>query len=225
MEVYQGKSVFGGIAIGRISVHKKDEQQVKRVKIENPDLEIARYRQARQTAMEQLQNLYQKALKEVGEANAAIFEIHQMMLEDDDYNESIENIIHMQQVNAEYAVASTGDNFAQMFASMEDDYMRDYTNFERCNGEPCCVFAERICADNYKELLEKGKDSNGEEVFGEMLDDLLYLAELIDFMGITSCLAARRTLSERLTDKLTDSIAGLADEVLEKWESYQDKAE
>lgn len=124
MEVYQGKSVFGGIAIGRISVHKKDEQQVKRVKIENPDLEIARYRQARQTAMEQLQNLYQKALKEVGEANAAIFEIHQMMLEDDDYNESIENIIHMQQVNAEYAVASTGDIFAQMFASMEDDYMR-----------------------------------------------------------------------------------------------------
>ena len=65
--------------------------------------------------------------------------------------------------------------------------MRDYTNFERCNGEPCCVFAERICADNYKELLEKGKDSNGEEVFGEMLADLLYLAELIDFMGITSC--------------------------------------
>ena len=103
--------------------------------------------------------------------------------------------------------------------------MRDYTNFERCNGEPCCVFAERICADNYKELLEKGKDSNGEEVFGEMLDDLLYLAELIDFMGITSYLAARGTLSERLTDKLTDSIAGLADEVLEKWESYQNKAE
>ena len=124
MKVYQGKSVFGGIAIGRISVHKKDEQQVKRVKIENPDREIERYRQAKQTAMEQLQGLYQKALKEVGEANAAIFEIHRMMLEDDDYNESVENIIRMQQVNAEYAVASTGDNFAQMFASMEDDYMR-----------------------------------------------------------------------------------------------------
>ena len=124
MEVYQGKSVFGGIAIGRISVHKKDEQQVKRVKIENSDREIERYRQAKQTAMEQLQGLYQKALKEVGEANAAIFEIHRMMLEDDDYNESVENIIRMQQVNAEYAVASTGDNFAQMFASMEDDYMR-----------------------------------------------------------------------------------------------------
>lgn len=124
MEVYQGKSVFGGIAIGRISVHKKDEQQVKRVRIEDSEQEILRYRQAKQTAMEQLQGLYQKALKEVGEANAAIFEIHQMMLEDDDYNESVENIIRMQQVNAEYAVASTGDNFAQMFSDMDDDYMR-----------------------------------------------------------------------------------------------------
>lgn len=124
MEVYQGKSVFGGIAIGRISVHKKDEQQVKRVRIEDSEQEILRYRQAKQTAMEQLQGLYQKALKEVGEANAAIFEIHQMMLEDDDYNESVENIIRMQQVNAEYAVASTGDNFAQMFSAMDDDYMR-----------------------------------------------------------------------------------------------------
>ena len=124
MEVYQGKSVFGGITIGRISVHKKDEQQVKRVRIEDSEQEILRYRQAKQTAMEQLQGLYQKALKEVGEANAAIFEIHQMMLEDDDYNESVENIIRMQQVNAEYAVASTGDNFAQMFSAMDDDYMR-----------------------------------------------------------------------------------------------------
>ena len=124
MEVYQGKSVFGGIAIGRISVHKKDEQQVKRVRIEDSEQEILRYRQAKQKAMEQLQGLYQKALKEVGEANAAIFEIHQMMLEDDDYNESVENIIRMQQVNAEYAVASTGDNFAQMFSAMDDDYMR-----------------------------------------------------------------------------------------------------
>lgn len=124
MEVYQGKSVFGGIAIGRISVHKKDEQQVKRVRIEDSEQEILRYRQAKQTVMEQLQGLYQKALKEVGEANAAIFEIHQMMLEDDDYNESVENIIRMQQVNAEYAVASTGDNFAQMFSAMDDDYMR-----------------------------------------------------------------------------------------------------
>ena len=72
--------------------------------------------------------------------------------------------------------------------------MRDYTNFERCNGEPCCVFAERICADNYKELLERGKDSNGEEVFGEMLDDLLYLAELIDFMGYYFLLGCKKNI-------------------------------
>ena len=123
MELH-GKSVFGGIAIGRISVHKKDEQQVKRVKIENSDREIARYRQARQTAMEQLQNLYQKALKEVGEANAAIFEIHQMMLEDEDYLESMENMIRTELVNAEYAAAATGDNFAEMFAAMDDEYMK-----------------------------------------------------------------------------------------------------
>ena len=124
MEVYQGKSVFGGIAIGRISVHKKDEQQVKRVRIEDSEQEILRYRQAKQTAMEQLQGLYQKALKEVGEANAAIFEIHQMMLEDEDYLEAIQNMIRTEQVNAEYAVAVTGDNFAEMFASMDDDYMK-----------------------------------------------------------------------------------------------------
>ena len=124
MQIYSGKSVFSGIAIGKICVYQKSEQQVKRVRIEDSEQEILRYRQAKQTAMEQLQGLYQKALKEVGEANAAIFEIHQMMLEDDDYNESVENIIRMQQVNAEYAVASTGDNFAQMFSAMDDDYMR-----------------------------------------------------------------------------------------------------
>ena len=124
MQIYRGKSVFGGIAIGTISVYKKGELQVKRVRIEDADDELTRYRQARDIAASQLHELYKKALKEVGEANAAIFEIHQMMLEDDDYNESIENIIRTQMVNAEYAVASTGDNFAQMFAAMDDDYMR-----------------------------------------------------------------------------------------------------
>lgn len=124
MQTYKGKSVFGGIAIGKISVYKKDEQLVKRVKIEDADAEMARYTQARNTAAEQLQKLYDKALKEVGEANAAIFEVHQMMLEDEDYNESVENIIRAQMVNAEYAVASTADNFAQMFEAMDDDYMR-----------------------------------------------------------------------------------------------------
>lgn len=125
MQVYSGKSVFGGIAIGKISVYKKNEQQVKRVRTEDTKGELARYEAAKAAAVEQLQELYQKALKEVGEANAAIFEIHQMMLEDGDYNESVENIIETQKVNAEYAVAVNGDNFAQMFRAMDDDYMRE----------------------------------------------------------------------------------------------------
>ena len=124
MQIYKGKSVFGGIAIGKISVYKKDEQLVKRVKIEDADAEMERYTAARNIAAAQLQKLYDKALKEVGEANAAIFEVRKMMLEDEDYNESVENIIHSQMVNAEYAVASTADNFAQMFEAMDDDYMR-----------------------------------------------------------------------------------------------------
>ena len=125
MQVYSGKSVFGGIAIGKISVYRKNEQQVKRVRTEDTQGELARYEAAKAAAIEQLQELYQKALKEVGEANAAIFEIHQMMLDDGDYNESVENIIETQKVNAEYAVAVTGDNFAQMFRAMDDDYMRE----------------------------------------------------------------------------------------------------
>ena len=125
MQVYSGKSVFRGIAIGKISVYRKNEQQVKRVRTEDTKGELARYEAAKAAAVEQLQELYQKALKEVGEANAAIFEIHQMMLDDGDYNESVENIIETQKVNAEYAVAVTGDNFAQMFRAMDDDYMRE----------------------------------------------------------------------------------------------------
>ncbi|MEI3432366.1 MAG: phosphoenolpyruvate--protein phosphotransferase [Blautia sp.] len=125
MQVYNGKSVFGGIAIGKISVYQKKEQQVKRVKVENPDQEMARYEKAKAEGIRQLQGLYDKALKEVGEANAAIFEVHQMMMEDDGYNESVENIVRSQGVNAEYAVATTGDNYAQMFSAMDDDYMRE----------------------------------------------------------------------------------------------------
>ena len=125
MQVYSGKSVFRGIAIGKISVYRKNEQQVKRVRTEDTKGELARYEAAKAAAIEQLQELYQKALKEVGEANAAIFGIHQMLLDDGDYNESVENIIKTQKVNAEYAVAVTGDNFAQMFRAMDDDYMRE----------------------------------------------------------------------------------------------------
>ena len=125
MQIYSGKSVFSGIAIGKICVYQKSEQQVKRVRTEDSEKEWTRYNEAKEKALDQLRGLYEKALKEVGEANAAIFEVHQMMLEDDDYNESIENIIRTQKVNAEYAVASTSDNFSTMFSSMDDDYMKE----------------------------------------------------------------------------------------------------
>ncbi len=125
MQTIFGKSVFGGIAIGKISVYKKGEQQVKRVKVEDTQEEIERFHRAKEEAIKQLQGLYEKAVKEVGESSAAIFEIHQMMMEDEDYLDSIENIISSQQLNAEYAVATTSDNFASMFSSMDDDYMKE----------------------------------------------------------------------------------------------------
>ena len=124
MKENKGKSVFGGIAIGRIKVYNKSEQQVKRVHVNDTEHEKKRYYAAVDKAARQLQELYDKAVKEVGEANAAIFEMHQIMLTDDDYKESVENIIESQHVNAEYAVAQTGDNYAAMFAAMEDEYMR-----------------------------------------------------------------------------------------------------
>ena len=123
MQTYRGKSVFGGVAVGKICVYQKGEQTVKRTKIENTEQEKARFNAAVQESIRQLGELYEKAVKEV-EANAAIFEIHQIMLEDEDYLDAVQNIIDTQKVNAEYAVAVTGDNFAQMFAAMEDEYMR-----------------------------------------------------------------------------------------------------
>ena len=125
MKVFNGKSVFGGIAIGKICIYRKSSQKVRRITIDDPEQEIQRYNAAREEAIFELRVLYDKAVKEVGEVNAAIFEIHQMMLDDDDYNESVENIIRSQNVNAEYAVGVTADNFSQMFASMDDDYMRE----------------------------------------------------------------------------------------------------
>lgn len=123
--VLEGKSVFGGIAIGRLSIYNKKENQVKREKITDVESEITRFTDAKETAKEQLKGFYEKAVKEVGEVNAAIFEVHQMMLDDLDYVESITNMIRAQEVNAEFAVASTGDNFSKMFAAMDDDYMKE----------------------------------------------------------------------------------------------------
>ena len=121
---YKGKSVYKGIVLGPIVVFKKNDVQVKRVKITDAEGEIARMQEAVNASQEQLQKLYDKAVKEVGEASAAIFEVHQMMLEDEDYQDAICNMIRNEMVNAEYAVAVTGDNFAEMFASMDDDYMQ-----------------------------------------------------------------------------------------------------
>ena len=124
MTVFKGKGVYGAIASGRISVLKKQNLTIKRVHCEDSANERARVEASKAETLEQLQSIYEKALKEVGETNAQIFEIHMMMLEDDDYNESIINIIETQKVNAEYAVAVTADNFAEMFSSMEDAYMQ-----------------------------------------------------------------------------------------------------
>lgn len=125
MVVYEGKGASSGIAIGTIKIYQKEAQMVARLHIEDVGAEIERFHQGIKEAQKQLEELYQKALLEVGEANAAIFEVHRMMLEDLDYTESVENMIELQEVNAEYAVASTGSNFAQMFSQMEDTYMRE----------------------------------------------------------------------------------------------------
>ena len=124
MTVFNGKGVYGAIALGKISVFKRREAKVKRVHVEDTQAELKRLEKAKQRSVEQLQQIYDKALREVGEANAQIFEIHIMMIDDDDYNDSIQSIIETQSVNAEYAVAVTADNFAEMFASMEDAYMQ-----------------------------------------------------------------------------------------------------
>ena len=124
MQCFQGKSVYKGIVLGPVVVLKKNDYQVKRTRTEDPEAEIGHVEKAIEESKAQLQKLYDKALKEVGEASAAIFEVHQMMLEDDDYLEAIQNMIRTESINAEYAVAVTGDNFSEMFASMDDDYMK-----------------------------------------------------------------------------------------------------
>ena len=124
MEKFTGKSIFNGIAIGKILFYSKDGVQIFRHKVEDTDAEIARYNKAKEKAIEELNAIYEKAVKEVGEMNAAVFEVHAMMLEDDDYNDSVKNIITSQGVNAEYAVATTSDNFSKMFAEMDDEYFQ-----------------------------------------------------------------------------------------------------
>lgn len=150
MVKFFGKPVYKGIAVGPVLVLKKQDQQVRRNKIENPEDEIEKVNQAVEASQAQLQKLYDKAVTEVGEASAAIFEVHQMMLEDEDYLEAIYNMIRTQSVSAEYAVAVIGDNFAEMFAGMDDDYMKaraadvkDISNrlIQNLTGEMACDFS------------------------------------------------------------------------------------
>lgn len=124
MQYFQGKSVYKGIVMGPVAVLKKNDYQVKRARIEDPEAEVKRVKEAVEVSKKQLGRLYDKAVREVGEASAAIFEVHQMMLEDEDYLESMENMIRIELVNAEYAAVATGDNFAEMFAAMDDEYMK-----------------------------------------------------------------------------------------------------
>lgn len=124
MQYFQGKSVYKGIVMGPVAVLKKNDYQVKRARIEDPEAEVKRVEEAVEVSKKQLGRLYDKAVREVGEASAAIFEVHQMMLEDEDYLESMQNMIRTELVNAEYAAAATGDNFAEMFAAMDDEYMK-----------------------------------------------------------------------------------------------------
>ena len=131
METFTGKGVYGAVAIGKISIFKRREVSVKRNHVTDTEGEKARLAVAKELAVKQLQEIYEKALKEVGEENARIFETHMLMIEDEDYNDSIRNIIETQKVNAEYAVAVTSDHFAEMFRAMDDTYMRSGRRMSR----------------------------------------------------------------------------------------------
>ncbi len=173
MQCLEGKSVYKGIIMGPVAVLKKNDYQVKRRKIEYPEVEITRVEQAIKESQEQLQKLYDKAVVEVGETSAAIFEVHQMMLEDEDYLESIYNMIQTEQINAEFAVAMTGDNFSDMFAAMDDDYMRaraadikdiserlvrslsGQKDFDLSSGEPSIIVADDLTPS---ETVQMDKD-------------------------------------------------------------------
>ena len=216
MNVYQGKSVFGGIAIGHLCVYQKGEQQVTRQKIEDVEAEVKRFQVAREAAQAQLGELYDKAVKEVGEANAAIFEMHQMLLEDEDYQDSVENIIRTQQVNAEHATAVTSDHFSSMFAEMDDDYMKERAADIRdiservianLNGEnkskvvtdePVIILADDL-APSETVQLEKDKVLSFVTVHGSVNSHTAILART---MGIPALVSTEMELTQDLDGKL-----------------------
>lgn len=221
MTKYQGKGVYGAIAIGRISVFKRQDVQVKRIKIENADEELARLAAAKEKASSQLRDIYEKALKEVGEANAQIFEIHMMMLEDDDYNDAITEMIKGQNVNAEYAVAVTSDNFAEMFSSMEDSYMQaraadvhDISNRliaclsgcekeERLSSEKVMICADDL-APSETVSLDKDKVLAFVTAFGSSNSHTAILARNMNIPAIIG-------LGETFLTQITDGTIAIAD--------------
>ena len=221
MTKYRGKGVYGAIAIGRISVFKRQDVQVKRIKIENADDELARLEAAKEKASAQLREIYEKALKEVGEANAQIFEIHMMMLEDDDYNDAVTEMIRGQQVNAEYAVAATSDNFSEMFSSMEDSYMqaraadvRDISNrLIAClsgSEKKTCLNSEKviICADDLAPSetvsLDKDKVLAFVTAFGSSNSHTAILARNMNIPAIIG-------LGDEFMTQITDGTTAIAD--------------
>lgn len=201
MKKYTGKSVYSGVAIGKVSVFKRREAEIRRVRIDDLDAEIARLEKAKKQSVRQLEKIYEKALKEVGESNAQIFRIHIMMIEDEDYNESLYNIIVNQSVNAEYAVTVTSDNFIAMFGAMEDAYMKaraadvkDISNRIINNLIPDCgvneAFDENviICADDLAPsetvLLDRDKVLGFVTAFGSSNSHTAILARNMNIPAI-----------------------------------------
>ena len=225
MITIQGKSVFGGVSIGKLMFYKRNEKVIKREHISNADAEWKRFEAAKGQAVDQLKELYEKALEDVGEANAMIFEIHQMMLEDLDYLESIENIIRSQEVNAEYAVATTADNFAQMFASMDDAYMQgraaDVKDVSErvldilCGvsagvkemTEPCIIAADDL-APSETVQLDKSKVLGFATMYGSANSHTAILART---MNIPAVIGLGETLSSQYDGKMAviDGFTGI----------------
>ena len=225
MITIQGKSVFGGVSIGKLMFYKRNEKVIKRERVSDVDAEWKRFEAAKGQAVDQLKELYEKALEDVGEANAMIFEIHQMMLEDLDYLESIENIIRSQEVNAEYAVATTADNFAQMFASMDDAYMQgraaDVKDVSErvldilCGvsagvkemTEPCIIAADDL-APSETVQLDKSKVLGFATMYGSSNSHTAILART---MNIPAVIGLGETLSSQYDGKMAviDGFTGI----------------
>lgn len=227
MTTLRGKGVYGAIALGQISVFKRREASVKRTHIDDIAAEKARLEAAKQKAVSQLQEIYNKALREVGEANAQIFEMHMMMMDDDDYNDSIANIIENQSVNAEYAVAVTADNFAEMFASMDDTYMqaRSADVKDISNRIISCLSEEQnesaasdekviICADDLAPsetvLLDKDKVLAFVTAFGSSNSHTAILARN---MNIPAVIGVGEDLLKSVTDGDFAAVDGYTGEI------------